>query len=161
MLAHVDAVQSNKNRQSKNECTRLSPCEYLLTFERVCDGNGERGQLGRVSARKRALALGAAAARTWWTLAMNEHTHRAHGQPAGKSGAGDGRAAAMAAPAQRSRRNERNGDVRAREPEDFQRTLSELEAPVVQPARARIDGAIERRRLVDQRDEREGTKRGN
>ena len=92
---------------------------------------------------------------------MNEHTHHAHGQPAGKSGAGDGRAAAMATPAQRSRRNERGGDVRAREPEDFQRTLSELEAPVVQPARARIDGAIERRRLVDQRDEREGTKRGN
>jgi len=66
----------------------------------------------------------------------------------------------MGPPAQRTRRDECNWDVHAWETEDLQRTLGELELPVVQPARARVDGAIEWRRLVDQGDEREGAERG-
>ena len=97
MLADVNAVDADGERQADAERQRLTRCEYLFIAKDARRDDGERRDAGGMAARKRALGFGPAASRTGRAGAINEQSHRSHRDPACHRRLGDRRAAAPAA----------------------------------------------------------------
>lgn len=97
MLADVNAVDADGERQANAERQRLTRCEYMLIVKDPRGNDRERRDAGGMTARERALGFGPAASRAGRAGSMDEQSHHSQRGPASDCRRGDCRAATPSA----------------------------------------------------------------